>query len=182
VTNQRARFVVPTAPSPPGRFAPGGIFEETFAMSATIDDSNACDTDGLNVLLCGEMAAVEAYTQALGLFNDEMVIADLQKLRDEHSRAVRQLRDCVIGSGGRPNGSPGPWAAFASDDTAGKVIGPATALAALRQGEEHRVNEYEVALERADIRPECQNLLRADLLPACRKHVEELNRLLGGMN
>jgi hypothetical protein len=151
-------------------------------MSATIDDPNTCDTDGLNALLCGEMAAVEAYTQALGLFDDEKVIADLQKLRDEHSRAVRQLRDCVIGSGGRPVGSPGPWAAFACDTSAAKVIGPATALAALRQGEEYRVSEYEVALESVGIRPECQSLLRADLLPACRKHVEELNRLLGGMN
>jgi hypothetical protein len=58
----------------------------------------------------------------------------------------------------------------------------ATALAALRQGEEHRVNEYAVALESADIHPGCQNLVRADLLPACHKHIEELDRLLGGMN
>jgi hypothetical protein len=161
---------------------PGGLFEETFAMSPTIYDPNACDTDGLNALLRGEMAAVEAYTQALGRFDDPMVIADLQKLRDEHNRAVRQLRDRVIGFGGRPIGSPGPWAAFAADDTADKVIGPATALAALRQGEEHSINEYEAALENEDIHPECQNLLRTDLLPACRKHVEDLNRLLGGMN
>ncbi len=152
-------------------------------MNTTISDPLVCDTTALNSLLRGEMAAVETYTQALGTCGDQEMIADLQKIRDEHSRAVRVLRDHVIGFGGLPTDSPGPWGAFATAVTAvAKVVGPCTALAALRQGEEHGISEYESAMENENLNPECQYLIRTDLLPACRKHVEELNRLLGGMN
>src|SRR5262245_12820774 len=152
-------------------------------MSTTFHDSHPCDTDAINSLLRGEMSAVETYTQAMGKFDDETAIADLQKIRDEHSRAVRLLRDQMIAVGAHPAESTGPWGAFTAAVTDGaKMIGPATALAALRQGEEHGINEYEAALGNNDIHSDCQRMIRADLLPACRKHVEELNRLLGGMN
>jgi len=152
-------------------------------MNATTHDPHACDTDALNALLRGEMSAVETYTQAMGKFDDHLVIADLQKIRDEHSRAVRELRDHVVRFSGKPAESPGPWGAFTAAVTAtAKAVGPATVLAALRQGEEHAVGEYEAALENADIHPDCLRLIRADLLSACGKHIEELNRLLGGMD
>ena len=35
------------------------------------------------------------------------------------------------------------------------------------------------ALENEHIHPDCQRMIRADLLAACHKHVEEVNRLLG---
>ena len=152
-------------------------------MNATIDEPRECDTDALNALLRGEMSAVETYTQALGKFDDLLVIADLQKIRDEHGKAVRTLRDLVIRFGGRPAESTGPWGTFTSAVTAtAKAIGPATVLAALRQGEEHGILEYEAALENEHIHPDCLRTIRADLLPVCRKHIEELNRLLGGMD
>lgn len=152
-------------------------------MNATIDHQHECDTGALNALLRGEMAAVETYTQALGNFDDLLVIADLQKIRDEHSKAVRELRDHVVRFGGRPSESAGPWGAFtAAVTTTAKAIGPATVLAALRQGEENGASEYAAALENEHIHPECQRMIRADLLTGCRKHIEELNRLLGGMD
>ena len=152
-------------------------------MNATIDEPRGCDTDALNALLRGEMSAVETYTQALGKFDDSAVIADLQKIRDEHSRAVRELRDSVVRFGGRPAESAGPWGAFTNAVTAtAKSVGPATVLAALRQGEEYGISEYESALENEHIHPDCQRMIRTDLLAAGRKHVEELDRLLGGMD
>jgi len=148
-----------------------------------IDEPRECDTDTLNSLLRGEMAAVETYTQAMGKFDDLTVIADLQKIRDEHSRAVRVLRDHVVEFGGHPAESTGPWGAFtAAVTTSAKAIGPATVLAALRQGEEYGISEYETALENEHIHPECQRAIRTDLLSACRRHIDELNRLLGGMS
>jgi hypothetical protein len=151
-------------------------------MNAPTFDPRACDTEALNALLRGEMAAVDAYTRAMPQFDDELVIARLQKIRDEHGRAVRELRDQVVRFGGKPAASPGPWPAFASNGAAAKALGPATALAALREGEEHRASEYEAALENDDIHPDCQRVIRTDLLAACRRHVEEVNRLLGGTN
>ncbi len=152
-------------------------------MNATIDEPRGCDTGALNALLRGELSAVETYTLAMGKFDDPLVIADLQKVRDEHGRAVRELRDHVVRFGGKPADGSGAWGSFTAAVTAtAKAIGPATVLAALRQGEEHGISEYVAALENEHIHPDCQQLIRTDLLPACRKHVEELNRLLGGMD
>jgi len=152
-------------------------------MHATTDREHECDIDALNLLLRGEMAAVETYTQALGKFDDLNVIADLQKIRDEHSKAVRELRDLVVEFGGRPAESTGPWGTFTTAvTTTAKAIGSATVLAALIQGEEYGISEYDAALENEHIPSDCQRAIRTDLLPAGRKHIDELNRLLGGMS
>ena len=150
-------------------------------MNAKGHDPRACDTAALNALLRGEMAAVDTYTQAMGLFDDDRLIADLQKIRDEHGRAVRELRDQVVRFGGTPAASPGAWGS-ATPTGAAKALGPATALAALREGEERTATEYAAALENDDIHADCQRAIRTDMLPACRRHVEDLNRLLGGMD
>lgn len=150
-------------------------------MNATIDQPNGCDTDALNALLRGELSAVETYTRAMSTFDDLELIADLQQIRDEHSRAVRELRDRVVAFGGTPADSSGVWGAFtAAVGDGAEAVGAATVLAALRQGEEYGATEYEAALENDGIHLECQRAIRADLLPAARRHVEELNRLLGG--
>jgi len=156
-----------------------GVLEET-PMSTATHEPQTCDTDALNSLLRGELSAVETYTQALGKFDDHALIADLQKIRDEHSRAVRELRDHVIMFSGQPAEGSGPWGTFTAAVTAtAKAMGPATVLAALRQGEEHGISAYEDALHNPDIHPDCHRMILTDLLPACRKHVEELNHLLG---
>jgi hypothetical protein len=61
------------------------------------------------------------------------------------------------------------------------IAGPAMALAVLRQGEEQGITGYESALENAGLDSDCRRRIRSALLPACRKHVEQLNLLLGGM-
>jgi len=151
-------------------------------MNAYTDHAHSCDTDAMNALLRGEMVAVETYTRALGYFDDAFVIADLQKIRDEHSKAVRELRDHVIQFGGQPSEKGGEWGAATSAAMAAKAVGPAAVLASLRHGEEDSASEYAAALENDDIAPECHRTISVDLLPACRRHVEELDRLLGGMD
>lgn len=149
----------------------------------SIDDFRLCDTDALNGLLRDEVAAVEAYTRALGHFDDPFLVADLQKIRDDHSRAVRELRDRVVQFGGEPASDAGCWGPVAPPPAgAAKAVGPAAVLAALRQGEECAAVEYEAVSGSADIHPDCQRTIRADLLTACRRHTEELDRLLGGMD
>ncbi len=140
----------------------------------------ACDPDALNALLRGELSAVETYDLAMGRFEDQHVLADIQRIREEHARAVVLLREQVTRSGGAPPAAPGPWSAFAAlvGDAPG-AVNPAPALSALRQGEEHGVNGYEDALKNDAIDAGCKDLIRAELLPRGRRHVVELNRLLG---
>jgi len=149
-------------------------------MSTATDEPMTCDTEALNSLLRGELSAVETYTQAVSKFDDAQVISELQKIRDEHSRAVRELRDRVILFSGTPAESSAVWGTFTAAVTAtAKVLGPATVVAALRQGEEHGISAYEDALHNPEIHADCHRMILTDLLPACRKHVEELNHLLG---
>jgi len=151
-------------------------------MSAT-EEPQTGNTEALNALLRGEIAAVETYTYALTKFDDERVIAELQKIRDEHCRAVRELRDQVVQCGGNPLEGAEPWGEFVSAMSGTRpMAGPATALATLRLGEEHEASEYESALENTAVPPESQRTIRVDLLAACRRHIEELDRLLGGMS
>jgi Domain of unknown function (DUF2383) len=146
------------------------------------DHEVAGSTDILNSLLQGQLAAVETYDQALIRFEDPHLLADLQLIREEHVQAEILLREKVLELGGEPVDFSGPWAsctAALAGET--KATGPATALAALRQGEEHSVNELEEALKHENINFDCKDLIRISLLPTIRKHVADLNRLMGGM-
>jgi len=152
-------------------------------MQTSTQHNQACDTEALNSLLRGEAAAAETYTQAMGKFDDQQVLATLQRIRDEHGRAALVWRDRLTQFGGAPADEPGAWGTFASSAAdAAKVIGPCVVLAALKQGEEQGVAQYEATLENQDVHPDCHQLIRTDVLPACRKHVAELDRLLGGMD
>jgi len=152
-------------------------------MNATHSHPHETDgTDAVNALLLGELAAVETYDRAMEKFEDQTVLADLQKIRQEHMQAAVVLRAQVVQTGGQPVRSCGPWGTFASAVTGtAKIIGPATALSALRQGEEHEINGYEDGLQNEDVPSDCKAAIRTELLPRCREHVDELNRLMGGM-
>jgi len=141
-----------------------------------------CDTGALNSLLRGELSAVETYDQAMRRLEDHTVLIDLRQIREEHAGAVAALREAVARFGGEPTGSSGPWGTFASAVTGEDgMLGPATVLSALVQGEEHGVNEYEDALTNPDVDPDCKDAIRGKLLPQTRQHIDELNRLMGGM-
>ena len=140
--------------------------------------SHTCDVDALNKLLRGELSAVETYDQAIGKFENKPGANDLRRIREEHNRAAGEIRNRVAQFGGKPSESSGAWGTFATAVTgAAKAMGPETVLAALKKGEEHGISEYEEALNNKDVNAECKELFRSDLLPKCRTHVSELDRL-----
>ena len=140
-----------------------------------------CDLDAMNSLLRGELSAVETYDQAIGTFQQVSSGSELHKIRDDHQQAAAALRERVSHFGGTPSEGSGAWAPFASAVTgAAEMIGPATVLSALKKGEEHGINDYESALKNPDIAPGCKDLIRAALLPRCRAHVADLDRIMAG--
>lgn len=148
-------------------------------MDTTAELAVNVDIDTIQSLLRGELSAVETYTQAIKKFEDSEVISDLQELRAEHDKAVRKLRDHVVRFGGTPTEDSGAWGTFAKAVTGvAKAMGSATALAALRRGEEHGIGLYKEALDRETLPPECEGLIRAELMPACRVHVARLDALI----
>jgi len=151
-----------------------------YVMNAVKHDQNGtCDTDALNAVLRSQMSAVETYDQAMTKFEDQHALADLQKIREDHARAVVLLREKAAQFGAMPVESSGPWTAFEAAVTgSGNMLG----YAALKQGEQQGINEYEEALKNEDVNPECKEMIRAELLPNAKMHVEELDRLIGGMS
>ena len=138
--------------------------------------------EALNSLLRGEISAVDTYEQALSKFDQPEHKTTLTHVRDEHTAAVGILRDHVRTHGGEPSTGSGPWGTFASLVTgAAKVVGPQSVLAALKQGEEHGISQYEKALDTDTLPAECKNLIRTDLLPRCRKHLTQLSSMISSL-
>lgn len=143
--------------------------------------TSAGEVDTLNSLLRGEIAAVETYDQAIEKLHDSDEYLDaqsLRRIREEHADHVAKLQTRIRAHGGEPSDGAGAWGVFANAvQGAAKLLGPQTALAALKQGEEHGINDYEQALQGDDLSTENKHLIRSDLLPRCQQHLSELDQI-----
>jgi uncharacterized protein (TIGR02284 family) len=137
------------------------------------------NTDTLNRLLRGEIAACETYQQAMEKAGKEAGVGELRHLHDDHREAANTLRQHIHEHGGKPDQKSGAWGAFAKavEGTA-KVFGNAAAFKALKEGEERGVKDYESALQEKDLPDECKDLIRNRLLPQTRAHVQVIDRIL----
>ena len=151
----------------------------TVALPTPATSDASTSAEALNSLLRGEISAVETYEQAMPKFEDSEHQATLKAVCDEHHTTIDTLREKVRAAGGEPATGSGPWGAFTAVVTgAAKLIGPQSVLAALKQGEEHGISQYEKSLEADGLTPESKNLVRAELLPRCRKHVAQLETMI----
>ena len=152
-------------------------FERDTPLYPTIVDG-VDDTDAINSLLRGELAAVESYDQVLSKFVDESNLAALREIRREHFRAVNYWQDRVRAHGGEPVETSGVWGVITAAITgSAKVFGWKAALAALKQGEELGMAEYESAADNDAVAGEWRSRILSEWLPTCRRHVDKLTAL-----
>jgi rubrerythrin len=142
-------------------------------MNATDECIDVC-----NSLLRGELSAIETYNQALEKFDTEVERSSLQAIRRDHEASAASLREHIRDMGATPSTESGAWGTFAQavEGTA-KMLGESPALAALQQGEEHGIDEYEEALRNPDVMEEIKGVIRQQLLPRLSEHVAALDRL-----
>ena len=153
----------------------------TLPTPATSDASTCAEA--LNSLLRGEISAIETYEQAMPKFEASAHKASLKAICDEHTNTAQTLRENVQRCKGEPSTGSGPWGTFTAVITgAAKLIGPQSVLAALKQGEEHGISQYEKSLEADGLTAECKNLIRTDLLPRCKKHVSQLETMIAAVD
>lgn len=139
-------------------------------------------TDTLSSLLRGELSAVETYEQALKKLADTQGAAELVRIRSNHVDAVAILRRHLQQHGGEDVRSSGVWGVFArAVEGAAKVLGPAAAIKALLEGEEHGIKGYEEALEDGELPTDCEAIITSTMLPRARDHVQALKRQIAGM-
>jgi uncharacterized protein (TIGR02284 family) len=135
--------------------------------------------DQLNSLLRGEISAVETYKQAVKTVDDEHTsdALALRAIAQEHGEHAQALRDEVRRLGGEPDDSSGAWGAWAKTvEATAKLFGDASALKALKEGEEHGSKDYEEAL--SDVDGPARELIVTRLIPAQRQHIQILDGMM----
>jgi demethoxyubiquinone hydroxylase (CLK1/Coq7/Cat5 family) len=152
--------------------------KKTLAANST----TTSDTNALNSLLRGEMSARETYDQAIEKLRHSKrpdLVNTLSRIRSEHAKAVETLRTHVTTHGGEPSEGFGAWGTFATAvEGAAKLLGPQTALAALKQGEQQGLNDYERTIQNEDMASDCKTLIRSELMPQTQEHIGALDRLM----
>jgi uncharacterized protein (TIGR02284 family) len=136
----------------------------------------------LNSLLRGEISAAETYRMAI-----DKVAADasqnaglLREIQEEHGRAAQGIRDRIREIGGDPTDSSGAWGAWAKTvQGTMNLFGDASSLKALKEGEEHGLNDYQRAIK--DVDPTSAQLLQNQLIPAQRRHIDLLDQLINSV-
>jgi uncharacterized protein (TIGR02284 family) len=137
----------------------------------------------LNKLLRDEISAVETYQQALDKLRGEPQAGEVRQISsicEDHRDSANKLRERILQQGGRPTEDSGAWGSWSKMVMgAAKLLGDKAALTALRQGEENGVQEYQDALQEADLPGDIRNLIQTELLPRQQQHLNVLNRLIG---
>ena len=142
-------------------------------MNATDECIDVC-----NSLLRGELSAIETYTQAIEKFETEVERSALQGIRSDHETSASRLREHLADMGAEASTDSGAWGSFAQavEGTA-KLLGESPALAALQEGEEHGIDEYEEALRNNQVMEAIKIVIRQYLLPPLSAHIDVLDRL-----
>ena len=117
----------------------------------------------LNSFLRGELSAIETYEQARDGVTDEATRQQLLSCQESHQRRAKLLRNRVLQLGGEPSQSSGPWGALAFEGSA-KIFGEKAAIAALEEGEDHGLRDYQMNLSKLDA--DSRQLVSAQILPA----------------
>jgi uncharacterized protein (TIGR02284 family) len=103
--------------------------------------------------------------------------AELRDIAAQHGENAQKLRGAIRGLGGDPEDSSGAWGTWAQTvEGVAKLFGDASALKALKEGEEHGLKDYREALEEVD--PESRALISGVLIPAQLGHIVTLDSML----
>lgn len=139
--------------------------------------------DQLNSLLRGEISSVETYKQAIEKVGDEHAsdATLLRAIAQEHGEAAQSLRDEITRLGAEADDSSGAWGAWAKvvEGTA-KLFGDASALKALKEGEEHGLKDYRESID--DVDEPARELITNNLIPAQVRHIGVLDAMIAKIN
>lgn len=146
-----------------------------FGTSIYVDTNVPGWVEDASRLLRGELAAIEAYDQVMEKFRRDPAAKRLQAFRNEHDRAAKFWRDEILSKGLAPDEDSGPWGQVVHTVIgAAKLFGEASALQALKSGENHGLSEYQAFLKREDVPTRLKKKLREDFIPLQERHIASL--------
>ena len=132
-------------------------------------------TEGLNALLRGELAAVNAYQSAFRSAEGRVAVAAAEILRfaSEHQRTVAALQGAVREMGGVPASEAGTWGAFA-------LLRDTASVRELLDGEETGLKMYEAA--NGALAGDARDLVTIELIPRQLKHIADLSAIISRLS
>jgi hypothetical protein len=138
----------------------------------------------LNSLLRGEIAAAETYRMAIDKFAggpgaspDVSNVGLLRQIQEEHGRAAQGIRDRITELGGEASDTSGAWGVWAKTvQGTMNLLGDASSLKALKEGEEHGLKDYQEAVD--DVDAASAQLIQNQFIPAQQKHIDLLDQLI----
>ncbi|MFI5180082.1 MAG: hypothetical protein ACHQPI_01670 [Thermoanaerobaculia bacterium] len=132
-------------------------------------------TQGLNALLRGELAAVNAYQRALRSAEGRVPVdaAEILRFASEHQRTVAALQGAVREMGGVPASEAGTWGAFA-------LLRDTASVRELLEGEEAGLRMYLAA--NGILAGDARDLVTLELVPRQRKHIAELCAIISRLS
>lgn len=143
------------------------------------ESTTSKDVEQLNSLLRGEISAVETYEQAIRKVGEDHVrdAAELRAIAREHGQNAQALREEIRRLGGDPEDSSGAWGVYAKTiEGVATLFGDASALKALKEGEEHGLKDYREALD--DVDESSRPLITEVFLPAQQRHIAILDAMI----
>jgi len=128
-------------------------------------------TEGLNALLRGELAAVNAYQSAFRSAEGRVAVdaAEILRFASEHQRTVAALQVAVREMGGVPTSEAGTGGAFA-------LLRETASVRELLDGEEAGLRMYEAT--NGILEGDARDLVTLELIPRQRKHITELSAII----
>ena len=153
----------------------------TMSLGAFSANSAKTEPTQLDDLIRGELAALQAYDQALKDVKEPKQREKLQAIRNNHEKAVSKLSKYVASKPEllEDTKDAGPWGTFAKAWTKTRSFtGNEGALKALIDGEEHGIEEYQEALDDDSVPKELKQAIKSDMLPQQKKHKESLNKMI----
>jgi len=159
---------------------PNPGFDSDYASSQSTD-RDAIITQ-LNSLLRGEISAAETYKMAIDKLSDSdrSRSSDCNCLRDmqeDHGRAAQKIRARITELGGEASNSSGAWGAWAMTvQGTMNIFGNASALKALKEGEEHGLKDYQEALD--DVDSMSRSMIESEFIPNQQRHIMTLDGMI----
>jgi len=131
-----------------------------------------------NRLLRDEASAVATYDLALDRFRRSPDRQILKRIRSDHQESLLSLEESIVAAGGLPETSFGPWEGFGNAfENPSSHLGQSLAIELLKLGEAHELDDYEQALADVRVAEGVKDIIRQNLLPPIKRHLEALDSL-----
>lgn len=124
--------------------------------------------DQFNTLFREALSDVETYRLALEKIDDPSLAMELREALSSHQERANLLKGHILAMGGEPATSSGAWGTLSKLVQGGaNVFGDKVAIAALEEGEDRRLKEYQQERDKLD--PQVRAFVEQNLLTGQQK-------------